>query len=246
MDDAHGVSWSGRHGRGTVLGNGAAPPRTVMVASLAKAFAAGGAVMVMPDAETARFDPDLRQHADLLGPAAAGAAGRGHRVGARPPVARDPRTPAPSWWTDPRFNALAEARGLPLGSRDVTPIRFVRTGDSDTTFRMAADLMRDGFYINTAVFPAVTQGQGGLRIALTVHQTLDDIRDLVDAIARRMQLGHPPLRRHRPARPFRLAATRVMFAISALVPAGIPRCTTGGSAWHGDRQAAEGRRRHQE
>jgi 7-keto-8-aminopelargonate synthetase-like enzyme len=85
-----------------------------------------------------------------------------------------------------RFNALADARGLPLGSRDVTPIRFVRTGDSDTTFRMAADLMRDGFYVNTAVFPAVTQGQGGLRIALTVHQTLDDIRDLVDAIARRI------------------------------------------------------------
>ena len=83
-----------------------------------------------------------------------------------------------------RFNALADARGLPLGSPDVTPIRFVRTGDSDTTFRIAADLMRDGFYVNTAVFPAVTQGQGGLRIALTVHQTLDDIRDLVDAIAR--------------------------------------------------------------
>ena len=46
--------------------------------------------------------------------------------------------------------------------------------------------MRDGFYVNTAVFPAVTQGQGGLRIALTVHQTQDDIRDLVDAIARRI------------------------------------------------------------
>ena len=56
IDDAHGVSWSGRHGRGTVLGDGAAPPRTVMVASLAKAFARGrrGRV-VTPDAETARL-----------------------------------------------------------------------------------------------------------------------------------------------------------------------------------------------
>ena len=35
--------------------NGGAPPRTVMVASLAKAFSAGGAVLVSPDAETARF-----------------------------------------------------------------------------------------------------------------------------------------------------------------------------------------------
>ena len=59
-------------------------------------------------------------------------------------------------------------------------------GESEATFRMAADLMRDGFYVNTAVFPAVANGQGGLRIALTLHQTLDDIRDLIDAIARRI------------------------------------------------------------
>ena len=81
---------------------------------------------------------------------------------------------------------LAGARGLPLGSSEATPIRFVRTGDSETTFRIAADLMRDGFYVNTAAFPAVPKGQGGLRVALTVHQTADDIRELVDAIARRI------------------------------------------------------------
>ena len=46
--------------------------------------------------------------------------------------------------------------------------------------------MKEGFYTNTAVFPAVPAGRGGLRVALTVHQTLDDIRDLVDAIARRL------------------------------------------------------------
>ena len=55
IDDAHGVSWAGKHGRGTVLGDGPLPQRTVMVASLAKAFSAGGAVMVFPDAETARL-----------------------------------------------------------------------------------------------------------------------------------------------------------------------------------------------
>ena len=46
--------------------------------------------------------------------------------------------------------------------------------------------MRDGYYTNPAVFPAVSRGQGGLRVALTVHQTPDDIRGLVDAIARRV------------------------------------------------------------
>ena len=46
--------------------------------------------------------------------------------------------------------------------------------------------MGDGFYVNTAVFPAVSRGHGGLRVALTVHQTPEDVRGLVDAIARRL------------------------------------------------------------
>ena len=71
LDDAHGMSWTGEHGRGYVLGAGPLPPRTVVVASLAKAFAAGGAVLVFPDAETARLVRTCGSSADLLRPAAA-------------------------------------------------------------------------------------------------------------------------------------------------------------------------------
>ena len=179
---------AGRAGTGAARSweTAGSPPRTVMVASLAKAFSAGGAVIVTPDAETARFIRTCGSTLIFSGPlqpALLGAAIASARVHLSPEIHERQRRLKDRIL---RFNALADARGLPLGSRDVTPIRFVRTGDSDTTFRMAADLMRDGFYVNTAVFPAVTQGQGGLRIALTVHQTQDDIRDLVDAIARRI------------------------------------------------------------
>jgi 7-keto-8-aminopelargonate synthetase-like enzyme len=85
------------------------------------------------------------------------------------------------------FNDLAARRGLSLGSTAETPIRFVKVGDADATTRMTADLMRDGFYTNTALFPAVSRGGGGLRITLTLHQTLDDITRLVDGIARRLE-----------------------------------------------------------
>jgi 7-keto-8-aminopelargonate synthetase-like enzyme len=187
IDDAHGISWSGWHGRGTVLGNGDPPPRTVTVASMAKAFAAGGAVVVAPDAETARLIRSCGSTLIFSGPlqpALLGAAIASARVHLSPEIHERQQQLVNRIL---RFNALATDRGLTLGSSQVTPIRFVRTGDDDATYRAAADLMRDGFYVNTAVFPAVTQGQGGLRIALTVHQTLDDIRDLVDAIARRLQ-----------------------------------------------------------
>jgi len=86
--------------------------------------------------------------------------------------------------------ALAEVYDLRADTNsilgNISTRSFVQTGDNDTTCRMAADLMRDGFYVNTALFPAVTRNQGGLRVALTVHQTLDDIQGLVDAIARRL------------------------------------------------------------
>jgi 7-keto-8-aminopelargonate synthetase-like enzyme len=186
LDDAHGMSWMGTRGRGSVLGARLPAERTVVVTSLAKAFSAGGAAIVFPDREIARlvrtcgssliFSGPLQP--PLLGAGVASArihlsdeiGDRQRRLGDRIRL----------------FNTLAEARGLPLGSTDPTPIRFVTVGDNRTTYRLVADLMKRGFYTNGAVFPAVTAGRGGVRIALTVHQTADDIRDLVDEIARRL------------------------------------------------------------
>ena len=84
------------------------------------------------------------------------------------------------------FNALADARGLPLGSTAATPIRFVEDGRQrhhlpDGRRADARRLLREHRGL-----PGGVAGQGGLRIALTLHQTPDDIRALIDAIARRL------------------------------------------------------------
>ena len=186
IDDAHGVSWSGRHGRGTVCGKGGPPPGTVIAASLAKSFAAGGAVLLFPDQETAnlvRICGSTMIFSGPLQPALLGAAIGSARVHLTNEI-HDRQRKVVERIT--LFNGLAAARGLALYSPDATPIRFVKIGDGDATYSVAAALMRDGFYTNPAVFPAVSQSQGGLRVALTLHQTLDDIRGLVDAIARRV------------------------------------------------------------
>ena len=187
IDDAHGVSWSGKHGRGTVLGEGPPHARTVMVASLAKAFSAGGAVLVFPDAETARLVRTLGSTMIFSGPLQPALIGAGI-ASARIHVSSEIEERKTLLMDRIRlFNALAAEHGLPLGSTAETPIRFVKVGDNDATFRAIAALMRDGYYTNLAVFPAVSKGHGGLRVALTLHQTTDDIRGLVTAIASRLR-----------------------------------------------------------
>ena len=184
LDDSHGVSWSGIHGRGHVLGADPIPPRTVVVASLAKAFSAGGAALIFPDRESARLVRTCGSTMIFSGPLQPALLGAGiasarvhlsKEIGERQRKLRERIR---------LFNALAEESGLPLGSTAETPIRFVRTGDSEVTYRLAADVMKEGYYTNTAVFPAVSRGRGGLRVALTVHQTADDIRGLIHAISR--------------------------------------------------------------
>jgi 7-keto-8-aminopelargonate synthetase-like enzyme len=186
LDDSHGLTWMGKHGQGTLLGGGPLPARTVVVASLAKAFAAGGAILAFPDAETARLVRACGSTMIFSGPlqpALLGAAIASARIHLSDELGeRQARLTERIGL----FNALCAERGVPLGSEAATPIRFVRIGGQEATYGIAAALMKDGFYINTAVFPAVPRLRGGLRIALTVHQTLDDIRALIDTIARRI------------------------------------------------------------
>lgn len=188
IDDAHGITWTGENGRGTVLGGGppSLPPRTVVVASLAKGFAAGGAVLLFPDAETARLVRGCGSTLIFSGPlqpALVGAAIASARIHLSKEIVERQRRLMDRIRL---FNGLAAARGVPLISQSETPVRFVLTGDNTATYSLAVDLMHDGFLTNPAVFPAVSRGQGGLRVALTLHQTVDDITGLVDAIARRI------------------------------------------------------------
>ena len=156
LDDSHGLSWSGRHGRGTLLGDGPLPPRTVMVGSLAKAFSAGGAVLALPDAETARLVRSCGSTMIFSGPlqpALIGAAIASARVHLSKELSeRQARLRE----RIELFNTLAEARGIPLGSPAATPSASSRQATTERPTSWPANLMSDGFYTNTAVFPAVS------------------------------------------------------------------------------------------
>ncbi|MGI5860526.1 MAG: aminotransferase class I/II-fold pyridoxal phosphate-dependent enzyme [Myxococcales bacterium] len=184
VDDAHGTSWIGKHGRGWPLSRGPLHPRMVVTASLCKAFAAAGAAILVSD-------PELRRRMRNVGPTLLfsgpiwppmlGAAIASARIHLSDEI--EERTAALLERVR-LFNELIGQTGLPLISRAETPIRCVAVGVPRVAYSVVARLKEEGFYTNPAVFPAVPKGRAGIRMTLTPHQTLDDVRALVSTLQR--------------------------------------------------------------
>jgi 7-keto-8-aminopelargonate synthetase-like enzyme len=184
LDDAHGFGWQGLHGRGSVLNEIQLHERMVLAVSLAKSFGTGGAALLFPDPDTARrvwltggtltFSGPI--HPAQLGSAVAAAAihlsdehaDRQAMLVRQIGFVRD----------------LLVEHELPAVSFDTSPIWFIRLGRHDQAIELTKRLMKDGFFVNTAAFPAVPRGYGGIRFTHTLYQSDDQIRALIEAMAR--------------------------------------------------------------
>jgi 7-keto-8-aminopelargonate synthetase-like enzyme len=184
VDDAHSVSWTGRHGRGYALDrlSPLAQSRTVVAASLNKSFAASGGVLTFPDEEMRRRVFTVGGPLIFSGPVqppmlgAIIASARLHLSGA----VADRQAHLVELIR--LFNALSEARGLPLVSPSEAPIRCVGAGVPEIAYNVAGRLREAGFFVDTATYPAVAAKRSGVRITLTAHHTPDDVVDLVEAL----------------------------------------------------------------
>jgi 7-keto-8-aminopelargonate synthetase-like enzyme len=185
VDDAHAVSWTGRHGRGHALEHLAPQTlaRTVVAASLNKSFAAAGGAITFPD-EASRGRV-LRVGGPLIfsGPVqppmlgAILASARLHltaEIAERQELLLDRIR---------LFNRLATDAGLPLVSSSEAPIRCIGAGVTSVAYRLVDRLRTAGFHANTASFPAVPAKRSGARLTLTAHHTEDDVAGVVAALA---------------------------------------------------------------
>ena len=183
IDDSHGVGWAGTHGRGPALDALGMHPRLIVSASLNKSFAAAGGAIVFPD-------PELRRRVRTAGgpmifsgpiqPPLLGAAIESARIHLSDEL---PVRQAALRERIELFTELAEEFCLPLASHDITPIRYVPLGLPAVAQDVVRQLLDDGHYTNLAMFPAVPMKHAGVRMTLTVHHTLDDVRALVAALA---------------------------------------------------------------
>lgn len=201
VDDSHGVGWAGTHGRGPALEALGGHPRVVAACSLNKSFASAGGAIVFPDPEMRRLVRTSGGPMIFSGPvqppllAAAIQSAKIHLSDELPGLQAQLRERIDL------FTRLADEYGLPLASREVTPIRYVPLGLPVVTHDVLHRLYEDGMYTNLGAFPAVPMKHSGVRATLTLHHTLDDVRALVESLAKHVPAalergGEAARRRH--------------------------------------------------
>ena len=185
VDDAHGTSWTGRHGRGHALEHLPERERAIVALSLNKSFAAAGGALVLPDEATRRWVRHTAAPLAFTGPVqppmlgAALASARIHLSGEIEALQAELRERIR------HANRRAEELELPLlHRRTVVPIRFIGLGPRAASTAMAVHLLERGLLASCAIFPAVPAHQTGIRFTLTRHHQLEDIDRLLEEMAR--------------------------------------------------------------
>ncbi len=183
VDDAHGMSWAGKHGRGSFRSRMRPHPRVVVATSLNKAFSAAGGCVVLPT-------PELREQIRLcagpmvfsgpLQPPMLAAALASAKVHLSPEITRLQREL--SMRVD-HCNKRAHELELPLLVTNDSPILFFRCGLPRVALTVAERLRDRGIFITPSIYPAVPMRTAGIRLSLTCIHTIDDIDRVLAALS---------------------------------------------------------------
>jgi 7-keto-8-aminopelargonate synthetase-like enzyme len=210
IDDAHGMSWCGRHGRGFAAEALGGHERVVIAGSLNKSFAAAGGVIALPTPEMeqkVRNCGSTLMFSGPLQPPMLGAAIASAKIHLSPEIER---LQADLLDRIKYVNARASYLDLPLVSESEVPIRYIGLGAKAATADMVEYLMGQGIYMNPAGFPAVAPRNTGIRFTVNRHQRFEDIQRAMDTIAERMptSLENGDTNRVEVARSFRISRLR--------------------------------------
>jgi 7-keto-8-aminopelargonate synthetase-like enzyme len=186
LDDAHGMSVHGQHGRGYVLRDRPMHPKLIIATSLAKAFATGGAVMVYPD--TIQMQKVRNCGAPLLSsgpmqPATLGAALASARIHLTPEIYD---LQADLHERIKFTNLMLKKYKLPAVSQPEGAVFFVGVSLPKMAYNMVARMLDAGFYVNLGVFPVVPMKQAGVRFTITRLHTFAQIEEMVATMAREL------------------------------------------------------------
>ncbi|WP_421824295.1 aminotransferase class I/II-fold pyridoxal phosphate-dependent enzyme [Flagellimonas oceanensis] len=183
FDDVHGMSWVGKNGTGYVLDQlGELPENVLLFGTLSKTFGASGAVLACSNPELydkiKTFGGPLTFSAQLE-PASVAAAMASAQIHLSPEIydLQQELRERINY-----FNTCLSPTDLPLIDQNKSPVFYIGTGMPKTGYNFVNRLMREGFYVNLGIFPAVPVKNTGVRITISRHNQKEEIKGLVEAM----------------------------------------------------------------
>lgn len=184
VDDAHGMSIHGKHGRGFVLSKHDIHPKMALTTSLNKAFASGGGLLVYGDKELARKVGTVG--GPLLSSGPMQPSGIGAAIAsAKIHLSGDIIKMQEKLRDNIEFTMLMlNEYHLPLISKAGAAIFFVGVSLPKLGHNLVKRMLDAGFYVNLGVFPTVPMKQTGIRFTITRLHTFIEIERMVSTLAR--------------------------------------------------------------
>lgn len=180
VDDAHGMSISGEHGKGfawTKLQD-ADPERTIVVTSLNKGFGSTGALFTSRSSDLVdtykKFAMSMA-FSNMPSVAAVGASLASARIHLSSEIVSLQQELQLKLTL---FDKLYKTEYLASESA----IRFVHVGEEKDAILVGKSLLDRGFFVGVTFFPTVPHGGAGLRICLTAKTSTTDIEFLTEAL----------------------------------------------------------------
>lgn len=183
VDDAHGMSIHGKHGRGFVLSNHQMHPKMMLTTSLNKAFASGGGLLVYGDKEIAR------KVGTVGGPLLSSGPMQPSAIGAAIAVAKihlsDEIVEMQERLRDNiEFTLLMLKKyKLPVISKAGAAIFFIGVSLPKLGHNIVKRMLDAGYYVNLGVFPTVPMKQTGVRFTITRLHTFKEIKSMISKLA---------------------------------------------------------------
>ena len=177
------MSWYGKNGAGYVFDKLGVSKRIIVVSTLAKGFGCVGGTAVF-------YDEELYRKVDIFGgphsyshpltPASAGAAIASAKIHLSSEIYEYQKE---LFDLTSHMDSLLKEKNLPNLSAPNSPIYYIGGGLNKVTHNFVNRILKEGFYVNTATFPAVPNDLSGLRFTVTRHVNKGDISEFVDAMA---------------------------------------------------------------
>lgn len=183
VDDAHGMSIHGKHGRGFVLSNHQIHPRMMLTTSLNKAFASGGGLLVYGDKELARKVGTVGGPLLSSGPMQPSAIGAAIAV-AKIHLNNEIIEMQERLRDNIEFTLLMLKKyNLPVISKPGAAIFFIGVSLPKLGHNIVKKMLDAGYYVNLGVFPTVPMKQTGVRFTITRLHTFKEIENMISMLA---------------------------------------------------------------